>query len=105
MHVREIGARARIGECAELGDALPLQARWPEVGERIIARIVVVTVAPDEGSECKYGVGAEDVRPRGCDVEGADLRALVRWPYYIAVWIEAGVINYHAVPGGGVFSV
>ena len=57
-------------------DGLPLQT-GREIGERIGARVIVVLVSPHEGAESEYRV-AEQSSPRGRNVEGLDLRTLVR---------------------------
>ena len=48
-----------------------------EVGERIVAGVVVVLIAADVGAEVEDGVGADDAGIGGRDVEGLDLGALV----------------------------
>ena len=59
------------------GDALTQQIRR-KICKWIGARIVIVLVLSQEPAECKYRVRIDYPRPRRSDVEGLDLRALIR---------------------------
>src|SRR5690348_276971 len=74
--VRQLGVRARVGQLAVLRDRFPVDRT--QIGERIVARVVVVLIVPDVSTNRQRGRSAEDPRPRWGDVKRADLRALVR---------------------------
>ena len=48
--IGNVGSNPRVGQRPILTHRLPLQARWPQVGERIVARIIVVIVTANKSS-------------------------------------------------------
>ena len=77
FHVRHTRPQARIHELPVLPDSLALEV-GREIVERVRARIIVVLIAPHKSAERKYCGRTEQARPRRCNVEGLDLRNLVR---------------------------
>src|SRR5207245_1257427 len=75
FYVREIGTQAGVGQRPVLPDGLLLDRA--QVGERIVAGVVVVLVAPDKTAEREYRIWVERTGPGRSDVEGLDLRSLV----------------------------
>jgi len=68
------------------------------IGERIAAGIVIVLVAPDKGAECEHGRRIDQSCPGRSDIEGLDLRTLIRRSHHIAVGVEPAIVDGDAVP-------
>src|SRR5260370_30821878 len=66
---------AGIREGTILTDALGLY--WPEIGKRIIARIIVVLISPDIRTEIKDRVVPNSAGIGRCDIERAYVRTLI----------------------------
>ncbi len=77
FYIIKLCVAADIGEKAKLADGFPLQAWRAEIGERILAWVIVVLIAPREGAQREHGVVIEDVCPSWRDVVSADARTLV----------------------------
>ena len=90
LHIRDVGAKAGIGQRSILADGLRLEI-GSIIGEGICARIVVVLIPPHVGAQGKQSCVTEQVVPRRGDIEGLDLRALVRGADRQAVGAEAAV--------------
>src|SRR5208337_106787 len=80
FHVRDLGATAGIGQPTSLANGLALDIRL-EVGERIAARVVVVSILAHPPSQREHGVGIEEARPSGRNVNRLDLRTLIGGAY------------------------
>ena len=104
LDVGDVGAESGIGQGAILADGLRLKV-GSEVGKRVLARVVVVLVAADESADGKDGSRIEQTNPRWRDVEGLDLRALIRRADGHSVGIEAIIVGNQTFPGGRVLSV
>ena len=77
LGVGEIRVDAAFGEGAVLGDGRGLQVGRPQVGQGIVAGVVVIAVPADKSAEVEDRVVADDAGIGGRDIEGADLGALV----------------------------
>ena len=78
--ISNVGKGPGIEKRALLAHGFPLQSRRPKIGERIVAGIIVESVAPYEPGNIQDRVRADGVRPRRREVEGLDLGALVGRP-------------------------
>ena len=57
LDVRHVRANAGVGQEPELRDGFVLKR--PEVGERIVARIIVILVVPHEGAQVNTAFGIQ----------------------------------------------
>ena len=76
-----------------------------EVGKRVAAGIVVVSIAADKSSHSEDGVGADQADPRRGNVERLDLSMLIGRANRVAVGVKAVVGDHQAFPGGGILRV
>src|SRR5215467_8132571 len=77
FHVGHTGTNPRVSQSAVLTDTLALQARRPDICERICARIIVIGIAANESPQREYRGVAQDPGPRRRDIKRPDLRALI----------------------------
>ena len=104
LDVRYGRVQAEVGQRAVLADGLELQIGL-QVGERIIARIVVVLILPHKAPEREYRVRVHQPRPGGRHVERPDLGPLIRGAYGHAVRAQPVVVHHQSRPRGGVLRV
>ena len=64
-----------------------------KVGQRIWAGIIVEGVAPHEARDIEHGIRTQNVRPRGRNVEGLDLGALIGWADQIAIRSHHAIVQ------------
>ena len=64
--VRQVGVHTRVGQLPLLRDGLGPDR--PEIRKEVAARIVVVSIMPDVGSEIEDSVRADDAGERRLDV-------------------------------------
>ena len=95
---------ADVGQVSILSDGLALQVSG-KIGERVGARVVVELVLPRKAAECEQGMGADQVRPCRCDVEGVDFGPLILWADHLTVGPETPIIDNQSRPGCGVLAV
>ena len=69
---------AKVGQAAALRDGLALQVGRPQVGERIVAGVVVELVLAQKSARVEHSVRVHYVGPGRRNVVGADLRPLIR---------------------------
>src|SRR5580658_7278187 len=87
FHVGHVRVNAGIGQKPQLGDGFVL--KWPEVGERIVARVIVILVVTQESTYGEYGFRTQQVDPRRRNVKSPDLRALIGRPQRSPCdWVE-----------------
>ena len=98
FHVREIRPQASVGQRSILSDGFPLKVDGAEVSKRIAARVVVELVPANKGTQGKHRGRTEQPRPGRRDVEGFDLRTLVRWSDGIPVGVQAAIADYDTIP-------
>src|SRR5450755_4322913 len=98
FHIREIRPQAGVGQFPILSYSFPLKVDGAEVGKRIAAGVVVELVSANKGTQGKNGGRAEQPRPGWRDVEGFDLRTLIRRPHDIAIRVQASVADYVTIP-------
>src|SRR5277367_3930484 len=90
-----------VGQRAVLIGGFLLKVRRAEVGEWIVAAVVVELVAADKPAEREHCRGVDQVRKRRRDVVGSDLGTLIRGPNRNSVRTKTAVINHHAEPRRG----
>ena len=88
---------AEIGQPAILPDGFGLKTR-NQIGERVIAGIIVELILPRKTSQGKYGIRIDHMRPSWRNVEGSDLRSLIRRSYHFAVGPEPTVVSHQPGP-------
>ena len=103
--VGEIGARPRLVSRAVLPDGLRSADPGVKSANGFALGIVVVLILPREAAEREHGVGADQTRPGGRDVEGPDLGALVLRATGRPFGPKAAVVHHQPVPGGGVLRI
>src|SRR5271169_4185169 len=98
FHIRQIRPQASVGQLSILSDTLPLKVDGAKVSKRIAAGVVVELVPANKGAQGKNGGRAEQPRSGWRDVEGFDLRTLIRQPHDIAIRVQASVADYDTIP-------
>ncbi len=68
---------AGVGERAVLGDRRSLQVRRTQVGERVAAGIVAVSVSSEEGAQVEDRIVTDDMGVGGRNIVGIDLGELI----------------------------
>src|SRR5271169_3030133 len=101
FHDGKLGVSTSVGQRAVLIGGFLLKVRRAEVGEWIVAAVVVELVAADKPAEREHCRGVDQVRPGRSDVVGSDLGTLIRGPDGNAVGTKTAVINHHAEPRRG----
>ena len=90
--VGQAGAGAGIGQPAILARCRGLQI-GREIGERVIARIVVVLILPHPAAEREHAVGIENTSPDRRNIKRSDLRPLIRGAHRQTIGAEAAVVD------------
>ena len=67
LYIREVSMNARVRKRSILRDRLVLD--WPKIRQRVVARIVVVSVFPYKRAKGKDRVRSSDPRIGRCDIE------------------------------------
>ena len=78
FHVGNVGVNTRIRQEPELRDGFVLKR--PQVGKRIVARVIVILVVPHVSADGEHGIRIQEADPRRRNVKGPDLRALIGRP-------------------------
>ena len=103
FRVSDLGANAGVGQPASLADGLELKIRH-EVGERIAARVVVVSILAHPAAQREHGLVIQQAGPGGRNVHRLDLRTLIGGPTS-TVGTQATVVDHQAVSCRGVLGV
>src|SRR5260370_39828971 len=101
LHVGQIGTHTSVGQRPILGNGLLLQIGGTEIGEWIVAGIVIENVPPHPAAETKDSSRIDHSSPGRSDVEALDQRAPVGGSDNIAVRIETLIGDDHTIPRRG----
>src|ERR1035437_5211159 len=92
FHIRNTRTEAGIGQRTVLSHRLFLQI-WREIVEWVGAGVIVVLVAADESAQGENRIGAEDASPGRRNIEGLDLRTLIRRTHGKAVGAKSAIVD------------